>query len=533
MMNISFKDVNSDDIKLDKIIQKIEMGLIKIPPFQRKFVWSQNQILELLDSIFNNYPIGSLLLWNTKEDLPSTRNIGGFKLPLREKEFPVDYVLDGQQRLTSIYGCLCQNTDQEVTDYSPNPDLFNVYFDLCQKKFLTYSVNSGESITIPVRLLFDNSKFVKEIMKYSTDTELIDTATNLQSVFQNYEIPIVTVKGREKSEVGTIFERINNTGTELSTLDLMIAWTWTGDYHLKEEIDEIVDSLQNKGFGDIKDKIILQSLGAIIKKTTVTKDILSMSPDEVRNTTENLKNSLELAIDFIATQFKIQTDDFLPNPHQIVPLAYCFSKSNHLSSNQSNAIKKWFWRTSFSNRYSDSTDQKMNEDIVFFDKVLNNDFKDIDKYKTSITVDFFKKQTLTKSNPFVRAYLLLLAQFNPLDLTNGNLIDVNFALSSFNRKEYHHIFPKNFLEKEKRLKLQQVNVLSNFCFLPANSNKKILNKAPSDYFKSIIPANIKDRIFDSCLIPKNPKIYETNNYEIFLNERTDIIFDRIKQLSEE
>jgi hypothetical protein len=533
MTTEKLKDVNSDDLKLDKVIHKIELGLIKIPPFQRKFVWDQTQVIELLDSIYNNYPIGSLLLWNTKEDLPSTRNIGGFKLPTVDKEFPVDYVLDGQQRITSVYGCLCKNTEQEKTDYSPDPKLFDIYFVFSTQKFIM-----AESITDPkdalsIRLLFDNEKFIQKIVEFAADANKITLASKLQSTFQNYEVPIVTIKGREKSEVGIIFERINNTGTELSTLDLMIAWTWTEEYHLKEELDEILENLASKGFGNVKDKIVLQCLSAIIKQTTTTKEILSLLPDEVRNHTEKLGQSLELTIDFISTQFNIQTDDFLPNSHQIVPLTYLFSKLNHLSAQQSECIKKWFWRTSFSNRYSDSTDAKMNEDLVFMNEILANNFVNLAKYKSSVDVNFFKTQTLLKSNPHVRAFLLLLAQQKPLDLTNGNTIDINQSLSSFNRKEYHHIFPKHFLSKKKGLKTNDINLIANYCFLPANSNKIISNKAPSDYFVNVVPAAHKAQIFQSNLLPTNDSIYNTDDHPNFINGRADIIFTKLKELTGE
>jgi len=87
--------------KVDKVIKRIEDGDIKIPAFQRGYVWDQGQVIELLDSVLNDYPIGSVLLWNTKDVLKSTRNVAGFKLPDRPPDYPVNYVLDGQQRLSS------------------------------------------------------------------------------------------------------------------------------------------------------------------------------------------------------------------------------------------------------------------------------------------------------------------------------------------------------------------------------------------------------------------------------------------------
>jgi hypothetical protein len=89
----------------------------------------------------------------------------------------------------------------------------------------------------------------------------------------------------------------------------MIAWTWSEDFHLREKIDEILDILDQKGFGDIDDKIILQCLGAITKKTTRTKDILSLEPNEVKENITVLQDALEKAVDFFATQLHVVTTD--------------------------------------------------------------------------------------------------------------------------------------------------------------------------------------------------------------------------------
>lgn len=96
----------------------------------------------------------------------------------------------------------------------------------------------------------------------------------------------MTIKKRNKGEVGTIFERINNTGTPLSALELMIAWTWSEEYHLTEVFEKVYQLLESKSFEDIKEKVILQCFGAIIKKTTVTKDILELSPESIRDNSE-------------------------------------------------------------------------------------------------------------------------------------------------------------------------------------------------------------------------------------------------------
>ncbi|MBV6680882.1 GmrSD restriction endonuclease domain-containing protein [Bacillus thuringiensis] len=526
-------ELTTSPIRLEKLRSKVLDGEIKIPPFQRGFVWEQEQVIDLLDSIYNDYPVGSILLWETTEDLPSARNIGGFILPDVTAEFPRYYILDGQQRVTSIFGVFCEGLMQEKDDYIASLDLFNIYFDLDNKKFVHESKIKSEHANLPLRLLFNNYDFnveLSDITKYSREQHKV--AVELQSLFQNYELPLVTIKKRQRDEVGIIFERINNTGTQLSTLDLMIAWTWKSDYHLKDVFDEIYELLEKKSFGEIKQKIILQCFSAIIKRTTKTSEMLKLNPEDVRENTDLLKESLEKSLDYISTQYNVKSEDFLPKSHQIVPLTYLFSKVNHLNEEQNRVLGKWFWRTAFSKRYSAGTDEAMDGDLLFFDSVLNNDFNGLIKYQSNISLDFLTKQKLTKSNAMVRSILLLLSQYSPLDLTNGNNVDLGNALSSYNRKEYHHIFPRAFL-KEQGLGIDRINNICNFCFLPSSSNKIISNKEPSDYFFNIIPQGKHKEILQSNLLPEEESIYKNNNYNKFVKERAQLLIRVVKNFTGE
>ncbi len=208
-------EIIPSSIKIDKLLNRIGEGDIKIPAFQRGFVWNQEQVLDLIDSIYNDYPIGSILLWNSLERLNSTRNIGGFLIPDREPQYPVNYVLDGQQRLSAIYATFCNDRAEapENNQYDIDPKIFDIYFDLLEKKFLSKEDIIVDHPNIKMSSLFDIEKFFEEIA--NIDSKFQKAARELQSKFQNYEISIITTNKRTKEEVGIIFERINNTGTSV------------------------------------------------------------------------------------------------------------------------------------------------------------------------------------------------------------------------------------------------------------------------------------------------------------------------------
>lgn len=522
------REINLTNPKIDKLIHRIEEGEIKIPPLQRGYVWKQDQILSLLESIYNDYPIGSILLWETNDRLPYARNIAGFTLPDKPETHPVYYVLDGQQRLSSLYGVFCKLDLQiEKKGYDINHDIFTISFDLKSKEFLPSNEKLNSGTYIDLRVLFDIVSFTNSIKHLPSDDQ--ETASELLSTFQNYEVPIVTTKKRSLEEVGIIFERINNTGTKLELFDLMVAWTWTEDFHLKEKFDEILEILDRKNFDKIEKKVILQCLSSIIKESSRSKIILSLKPKEVRDNFDKLKTSLEKTIDYLSTELSVKTRETLPHSHQIVPLCYFFSLQNIPDAKQNDALKQWFWKTSFSARYSASTDTHIDEDIQAMKKlVLSKDINVFNKYTYSVTEEQLLNTQFRIGSAYTRAYILLLANNIPLNLIKGNRIDASHALSPFNRKEFHHVFPRNYLQKVNISK-DKINCICNFCMLPSDSNKEISDNPPSKYFQ-LVPETKFKQIIESNLLPLKHSIYEKDDFNNFLEERARLIIRKIDEL---
>ncbi|GAB2899548.1 DUF262 domain-containing protein [Microbulbifer echini] len=434
--------------------------------------------------------------------------------------------------MSSIYAVFSSNVEQEESSakYNPNLNLFEIYYDFESEAFLPVSekeeVDPGRVVAL--RNIIDPIKLVDEIAALDKAYHL--QAKNLSSVLLNYEIPVVQIKNRTKEEVGVIFERINNTGTKLNTLDLMTAWTWTEDFHLLDAIDELLIELEEKSFGNIDSKLVLQIVSGIIVGSTKTENVLRLTGERVRDNWDQVKNSVRATVDFLSTQIKCSSIEFLPFHQQLVPLARFYSKTKRVTEDQLDIIKRYFWSTSFSNRYSTGqTTHKMDADIDFIDKVADYDFTLIKRYSPSITARELIAAQFSKANPVTRAFLLLSAQHSPLDLANGSSIDTGKSLSSYNRKQYHHIFPNAFLSKQGFSKEQRFSVV-NFCFLPADSNKKISSKSPSDYFFSTVPSEKKSEILLSNLLPQDENIYSEDNFIGFLESRSELIVDSVHKL---
>jgi hypothetical protein len=524
------KEILTTSIKIDRLIIKIAEGEIKVPPLQRSFVWKIDQIIKLLESIYHDYPIGSILLWETNDELPAARDVAGFKIPIKNPEYPHNYVLDGQQRISALYGVFCKNRTRGTQEegYEINPEIFDMLFSLNNECFVHKNDKKEGEEYLEMKSLLDNIAFHKAIERLSEENKI--KSTNLQSAFLSYEIPQITTKKRSREEVGIIFERINNSGTPLDLFDLLVAWTWTEGFHLQQKFSEIVDFLVSKNFEGIQKKIVLQCISAIIKESSKSKVIISLSPTDIRDRFDLLFESLKKTIDYLSTELSVKTIELLPHSHQIVPLCYFFSKVNNPNLQQKKAINEWFWKTSFSERYSASTDSHIDEDIASFKNLIDkNDYDAFKKLSYSISKEQLKTTKFIRTSAYSRAFIVLSSHKNPKELTNGRKIDVTDALSSFNKGEYHHIFPKDFL-KSKGVDQEKINSLCNFCILPAASNKLVSNRSPSDYFKNIIPKSEFQEILESNIIPIKVSIYDKNDYDLFLNERSNKIMEYIDSL---
>ena len=120
---MNFKQPKPDSKKYSDLINEIQKGIIKIPKFQREFVWSIDKTAKLLDSILKGYPIGTFILWQTDERINDIKNIGNLEIPDTPEGTKVQYVLDGQQRITSLFAAylgaqIQKKGEKKVTDYS-------------------------------------------------------------------------------------------------------------------------------------------------------------------------------------------------------------------------------------------------------------------------------------------------------------------------------------------------------------------------------------------------------------------------------
>jgi hypothetical protein len=516
-------------LTISKIIERIGSGDIRIPAFQRNFVWEPDQVAFLLDSVYKGFPIGTIILWKTDKRLDSDKNLGYFELPEPKKDYPVNYVLDGQQRLTSLFSVF-QTALAPITN-----EWVDIYFDLDAQENIQESTfvaldpsEVDKQRHFPVKTFFESVEYRKATNDLS-DVQ-IAKIDSVQRKFLEYLIPNIVFETDNMNHVAIVFERINRAGTELNVFELLSAWSWSGTFDLVDKFEALQEKITDHGYEDLcNDRDLqLRIIAGIIRKDTLPSTIVGLKGDEIRNEFVKVENGIIGAIDYLKRELSIEHFKLLPFPGILVPLSYFFATTmtdgKNYNSKQNEVIKKWFWRSLFSRRFSAGVNERQSFDILQMEGLKNNSKYEFKLPPKEIKFDFMKS-TFSIGNANSKTLISMLNQCAPHSLLSGAKIDLSKVLKKGSKHEYHHIFPRKHLEVLGTSQ-KDINSLSNICFLTRSDNNTIKDKSPSSY-NDLINSKHRKSYLKSAIIPLN---FNKSDYSIFLNERKAKLEEKAMEL---
>lgn len=325
---------------------------------------------------------------------------------------------------------------------------------------------------------------------------------------------------------------INSSGTKLSIFDLMVAATWAHRrFDLNDEAKKIASSLRAKGFEGISRDTILRCLTAVrfsgVKKKQIL-DLRNLAPEEKDELVAKTRRALLRAVDILSTEFGVWSWDFLPYEAVLVILCATLAELKTLTSEKVVRLRQWFWRASFGERYRVGGENFVTSDIKNVLDFIKGETDDPTIFGEIPGSDRLLKAPFRTANSRSRAFMLALAMRKPRNITNGATIDVAEALSAFNRKQFHHIFPTAYLKRSSEK--GERNSLVNICMLAASENNRVRDADPHIY----IPECAKElggearTVFASNLLPAPSEIdYATSTYDQFLETRARVIAEYV------
>ena len=534
---MNFEQPKPDSKKYSDLILEIQKGIIKIPKFQRDFVWSIEKTANLLDSILKGYPIGTFILWQTDERINDIKNIGNLEIPSTPDGTKVQYVLDGQQRITSLYaaylGAKIQKVgEKKITDYSDI--VVNLDADINEGGDPVISAEpTGEKyISLNDVLNFSFSKAKTLSDRFSEEElELIDSYS---TAFKTYEFSTVVLRKEDIDSAIEVFTRINTGGQTLTLFEIMSAKTYDEkqQFDMQKKWADFIGELKDIKYESISSSIVLNILSLVLSRTKECKrkTVLKLHKQDIIDTWDKVISALKDSIDYFRTTYRIPVSHLLPYDSLLVPFAYFFYEhQDKPEAQQRKYLEEFFWRMSLSLRYSSSAESRLAQDIKRIEKIFKNErpeYSDIKVYLNSpqdlIDTNF------SAGNSYCKAIICLLAYQEPKDFRdNGKVILDNSWLKVANSKNYHHFFPKAYL-KGKNTDLS--NSLMNITLVSDHLNKrKIGAKAPSIYIGDFAEQNEEINIaLNSHFIDLQGFGIESNDYQQFLNARSKKIFAHLK-----
>ncbi|MCY3797856.1 MAG: DUF262 domain-containing protein [Chloroflexi bacterium] len=514
------------DETLGSLINDIHKGDIRIPRFQREYVWKMKDTLKLFDSMYEEYPIGTIFLW----DMPSQynhmlREIADLSQPPIEKHKQYKVILDGQQRLTSLYAVV--NTLK-----IGSTDFGRVVVDLDTETETYFKDRQPDDLRfVSVKNLLSQMPF--SIIKNLNEEQQFKFES-IRDVLLKYPIPVVTVNADNIRDAVKIFERINQRGKRLTRYDLICASVWSDDFNLRERVSHDIVSKFSSVFGKIPEARIPQALALITRDSAEERHQFALEVEQVISVWDKTVKGFQLAIDLVRENLGVARSDFLPYDAFLPVLTKYFSEiglQGISSHEQRRQLEYWYWRSTFSQRYSSATDTRMTEDAQWLRQLIieNTPFRQLQVDNLDLPDTY-----MSRTSAIARGILCILNLQQPRHFTSKAKVNLNTDhFSKFTSAERHHIFPAAFLSKGG-YKWYQTRSLANFCFIPADLNKKISNRAPSDYMTEIRDGYESQdefkRVMSTHLIPvgEDSGIW-TDDYELFLQQRARLLLYEIKR----
>jgi Protein of unknown function DUF262 len=308
------------------LLSQIENGTIKIPQFQRDFVWSRAKSAALLDSIVKGYPVGTFIFWHTNEQLRTVGSIGNKKFKDKPGADYFDYVLDGQQRLTSLYasvkGIAVTRANGKVDDFSQiwidldaneHDDIITIDLSDEDRTYIALTeLLSGQLLTLGTK--FD-SQYHPKLQRYV-------------NAFTTYSFPVVSVRDAEIDVATEIFTRINVGGKPLTPFEIVVAKTY--DERRKFDLANkyaLLKAKLNKHEYDIAEMTPLQLIALLAKGDCRRQAILKLDKATVIKLWDPVEDAIEQSFDHFKAVYGVRVSQLLPYGGMVIPFAYFFHKN--------------------------------------------------------------------------------------------------------------------------------------------------------------------------------------------------------------
>lgn len=530
----------ANSIDLKKLLDDVDTGRIQLPNFQRGWVWDDDSIKELLISISSGFPIGAIMVLDTGGEIQFEHH------PIEGVEEPVDskadqYLLDGQQRLTSLFQSLKKEGPVETRDrrdrevkrwyffniqafIGPNADSEEVIVSVPENKVETK--NFGRQIVrdissnnkeyelhmMPSGEIFNSTKWILNYNEFWSNCKtehptgnpnnfMLEFESKVIDKIKEYKLPVIRLdKQNSKEAACKIFEKVNTSGVSLTVFELLTAIFAADEFSLRTDWDsrraklhefDVLQGIEGDMFLQAVALLKTYKLGKEALSGTLSsskiegvsckrKDILSLSVSDYCYWADKLVQGFIHTAKFLHHQFIFKSHD-LPYNTQLVPLAAIYVELNKKleSANAQKQLERWFWSGIFGEFYGRAVESRYSRDLVDVADWVNGGQTPVMIWEANLAPERLLSLRRRSSAAYKGLYALQLKSA-ATDWRTGKRLSIDKWHDS--HIDIHHIFPKAWCSKVKPpIHEKLYESIINKTPIDATTNKLIGGKGPSQY----------------------------------------------------
>lgn len=568
--------MKTNDRSLTDLMEAVNTGAAQLPDFQRGWVWDDGRIKALILSVIHNFPVGAAMFleYGNESIRFKHKPIEGSSADPNTK--PDELILDGQQRLTSLYNALySRNPVRTKTDKGKEIERF-YYLDIekaldpdADDEEIVISIPATKQVTsdfgrkiekdlstrqdefklkmFPLNIILDSSEeqgWQNEYYAYyNYDSEVIkqftDLFTNIIMPTQKYAMPVILLdKETPKEAVCQVFENVNTGGVSLTVFELVTAIFAMDDFQLRKDWEErkeqyfssdLLNSVTATDF--LTALTLLTSFKAGGTVSCKKKDVLALKLTAYQKYADDLCQGFSIAEKLLQEERIFSSRD-LPYSTQLIPLAAICTvlmDGNKINTTTvKNMVKQWYWCGVFGELYGSANETRYVNDMTQVIKWIINS----SGLPKTITDFFFNPTRLlslqSRQSAAYKGIMALILKNHARDFISG--AEMDFSTYSSEKIDIHHIFPKNYCVEQGYSKAKW-NSIVNKTPISASSNREIGGVAPSAYLgklekKGSVPSSDLDDYVETHWI--NHALLRDNDFHNFIIDRSKKLLNAIE-----
>ena len=581
-----FKNIPS---KVDDLVRGVRIGRIGLPDLQRPFVWADNKVRDLFDSMMKGYPIGYVMIWESPADYETKKNVIGKNEKIHDE--PKELVIDGQQRLTALvaamYGVVVKDknfADKEIKiSFNPLTREFAVWTPAYERdtewisRISDVFLAKEENSIISLRRKFikeANEGRAKKNLPELTEDEEITVENNINALLNlsDFSLPTLEIQyNADEEAVADIFVRVNSGGQKLTENNFIQTLISVYENETSDRINEFSEKsripAENTSYNTLlavePSHLIRMAVGVGFRRARLRYAYMLLrgknlktgkfSAEERQANLDKFKDALDKVMNLnnwhgfinIVGEAGYISNKLIASSNAVVfsYILYLIAKYDYKLDAISlrKCISKWFFMSTITYFYTGSTESEVenqfadlrdvnsaDEFIEYIDRVISTRFTD-DYFNLTLPSELNSAASISPAwNGYIAAQIVL---NNPM-LFSNTPVSKYFIIGSSGTKnaiDKHHIFPKHHLEQIGYPNDRDRNQLANFTYLDYATNIDISDKAPAEYVNAYRQKLGDEGYKIACEQNALPENFENMEYPEFLEKRRQLMAQIVRK----